>query len=525
MRSILWVGAIVALGAEVALGGSVLAPLERAARKLQRSSQASSTGCPYIPPAVALPNPSQPPAPIASALQAVEAQLQATLDPVAVPGVAWAVAYRGDVLASGGLGVANKTSGAVPDAGTTPFRIASVSKLFPALSLFLLAQNGTIRSLDDPVRLTLPAFHPPNLWDAGEVSWIQLAQQRSGLQREAPFGANTTAQVVAQLNADGYLVVPPGSRPSYSNLGFSLLGNVLAESVAPSAGGFAGLASTLITGPLGLKNTGFNYSAEVLASLAVGYDATGAVVPFYDLGWSGPAGNAYATALDLTALASLLLQAAQDAPPTPNALRLSPVWARKLLDVDFWNSDGQTLMGAPWETQVVLPYAVRNKGGNLNGYTALFSLVPELQLSLVALWNGGVDEFNVSQALWTPLLAGFSQALTALQPLTPAPTGPAPLDYVGQFLDADAQSLAQVVFNATGQNELIFAVQGFVSVYMSFVQTDLFQVFVPASAFSCLNGELEALDSQFIIFTRNAKGAVDTVAVPGFVPGLTWVKQ
>ena len=48
-------------------------------------------------------------------------------------------------------------------------------------------------------------------------------------------------------------------------------------------------------------------------------------------------------------------------------------------------------------------YTVRNKGGNIGGYTALFSFVPELDLTVNILWNtAGPSEFDASDDLYPP---------------------------------------------------------------------------------------------------------------------------
>ena len=46
----------------------------------------------------------------------------------------------------------------------------------------------------------------------------------------------------------------------------------------------------------------------------------------------------------------------------------------------FLNPDGLTQFGMPWEMRLMHNYLVRRKGGNIRGYTTLFSFVPELQL-------------------------------------------------------------------------------------------------------------------------------------------------
>ena len=48
--------------------------------------------------------------------------------------------------------------------------------------------------------------------------------------------------------------------------------------------------------------------------------------------------------------------------------------------VVFWNPDGLTQFGTPFEIRTANNYSIRTKGGNVGGYTAGFSYVPELQL-------------------------------------------------------------------------------------------------------------------------------------------------
>ena len=47
----------------------------------------------------------------------------------------------------------------------------------------------------------------------------------------------------------------------------------------------------------------------------------------------------------------------------------------------FTNSDGLTGFGTPWEIRFHANYTILRKGGNIPGFSALFSFVPELQLS------------------------------------------------------------------------------------------------------------------------------------------------
>lgn len=48
----------------------------------------------------------------------------------------------------------------------------------------------------------------------------------------------------------------------------------------------------------------------------------------------------------------------------------------------FVNADGKTGFGTPWEIMFNDNYTIRTKGGNVPGYSALFSYIPELKLSM-----------------------------------------------------------------------------------------------------------------------------------------------
>lgn len=47
---------------------------------------------------------------------------------------------------------------------------------------------------------------------------------------------------------------------------------------------------------------------------------------------------------------------------------------------DYVNPDRETGFGTPWEIFYRGNYTIRTKGGNINGYSAIFSFIPELHL-------------------------------------------------------------------------------------------------------------------------------------------------
>jgi D-alanyl-D-alanine-carboxypeptidase/D-alanyl-D-alanine-endopeptidase len=146
------------------------------------------------------------------------------------------------------------------------FEIGSVTKVFTALLLAVLARAGTVR-LEDPVTRYLPrGILAPRL---ERVTLEQLACHRSGLPRlppglwrrrfsrrlmRDPYADLDAARLYAAL-ADVRLRGDPGKAPvRYSNLGVGLLGNVLG--LATGDGYQDALMREVVT-PMGLASTSF----------------------------------------------------------------------------------------------------------------------------------------------------------------------------------------------------------------------------------------------------------------------------
>ncbi|HMD73688.1 MAG TPA: serine hydrolase domain-containing protein [Steroidobacteraceae bacterium] len=101
-----------------------------------------------------------------------------------LPGVAVGVVSDQQLIWSKGFGFAN-VEARVPMTSTTKFRMASNSKLFTAIAIMQLREEGKL-GLDDPVVKYLPWFKAePAGDDDGPITIEQLLSHSSGLQREA----------------------------------------------------------------------------------------------------------------------------------------------------------------------------------------------------------------------------------------------------------------------------------------------------------------------------------------------------
>jgi CubicO group peptidase (beta-lactamase class C family) len=183
-----------------------------------------------------------------------------------LPGVAVAVAHGGDVVWARGFGYADIDSRR-PVRPDTVFRIASISKLFAALGIMVLTEEGRV-SLDDPVVGHVPEF--PD--DA--ITIRDLLCHGSGLERETPgdrgwrtgeflFGDDFLAALrSAGVYFDRLEVF------KYSNLGYNVLGEVISN---VTDGSYSEFVEERVIAALGLSSTTYDHTRLPPGRLATGY--------------------------------------------------------------------------------------------------------------------------------------------------------------------------------------------------------------------------------------------------------------
>jgi CubicO group peptidase (beta-lactamase class C family) len=187
-------------------------------------------------------------------VEAVDAVFEEWNDP-GRPGAAVAVTRNGRVIYSQGYGSA-QLEYRIPVTPTTVFHVASVSKQFTTFAVALLAREGRL-SWDDDVRAHLPEL--PQLGRA--VTLRHLANHTSGVrdQWELLVQAGwrmddviTRDQILRMMGRQRELNFEPGSEYLYSNMGYSLLAEVVARVSGQEFGAFLEERVFL---PLGMHRT------------------------------------------------------------------------------------------------------------------------------------------------------------------------------------------------------------------------------------------------------------------------------
>lgn len=134
----------------------------------------------------------------------------------------------------------------------TIFDVASISKLFTAVAVLQLAEEGLL-GLEDAVADHLPAFGANGKQD---VTVEQLLVHTSGLPAWAPLHSaypDRESRIAAVMESE--LASAPGAEYVYSDLGLIVLGE-LVEALAGAP--LDEVVAARITEPLGMDDTGYN---------------------------------------------------------------------------------------------------------------------------------------------------------------------------------------------------------------------------------------------------------------------------
>jgi len=160
---------------------------------------------------------------------AIDAVFEEWTDP-AGPGAAVAVVRNGNLVYSQGYGSA-QLEYRIPVTPSTIFHVASVSKQFTTFAVALLAREGKL-NWDDEIH-----SHLPELPDLGHpVTLRQLASHTSGIRDQWQLLVQagwrmddviTRDQILHMMSRQRELNFEPGSEHLYSNMGFSLLAEVV----------------------------------------------------------------------------------------------------------------------------------------------------------------------------------------------------------------------------------------------------------------------------------------------------------
>jgi CubicO group peptidase (beta-lactamase class C family) len=184
------------------------------------------------------------------------------------------IAHNGRPVFAQAYGLADREH-KLPNTIKTRFHIGSMNKMFTAVAIVQLAEQGKL-GFDDPVGKYLKDY--PNQDIATKVTIRHLLTHRGGTgdifgpEFEAHRLELRTLQDYVQLYGNRGPASEPGSQFEYSNYGFILLG-VIVEKVSGQS--YYDYVRDHVYLPAGMTSTGSEPEDQSVSNLSIGYTANG----------------------------------------------------------------------------------------------------------------------------------------------------------------------------------------------------------------------------------------------------------
>lgn len=343
------------------------------------------------------------------AIRIFQSWMQSQISYQGWPGVSVGIVHDQELVWAKGFGYSDvqKHTAATPD---TIYRIGSITKLFTACAILQLRDRGLLQ-LDDPVTKYLPWFHPKERKkDAAPITIRHLLTHTSGLPKDLPFPYWTDSKFpsreqMREVLKDEEIVFPPETKLKYSNLGFSLLGEVIASVSGQS---YEEYIQKQILKPLGMEHTSVFIPEDQRKILATGYgrrmpEGAREIRPFENLQSIAPAGNISSCVRDLARFVS-----AQFLETQTGAQILKPSTWRAMYRPQELRQD--------WRSGFGLGFSIRNAGpeifvgheGWVSGYRTRVRMNPKNKFAVIVLGNADdVDTFMIADqafGLFEPIL-------------------------------------------------------------------------------------------------------------------------
>jgi len=326
------------------------------------------------------------------AIRLIDTWLEAQRDYDHLPGISVAIVTDQEILWSKGYGMADLEK-EVSSSSSTIYSICSISKLFTSVAIMQLRDAGKLR-LEDLVADHLPWFNLQQQYpDTGPITIRSLLTHSSGLPRESDypywsgpdFPFPSQKQVKAKLGTQETLY-PPSTYFQYSNLGLSLLGEIVAE---VSGMPYQQYIEENILNPLRLADTRTKLPEPLWRKkLATGYtalkrDGTRSMLPLFQAKGIAAAAGFSSTVEDLARFASWqfrLLEKGGEEILKASTLRemhrvhwVNPDWkTTRGLGFSVWEVDGRTMVG---------------HGGSCPGYRSPLSIDPSKKQAFIVMIN------------------------------------------------------------------------------------------------------------------------------------------
>lgn len=328
-----------------------------------------------------------------------------------VAGVSIAVVQGGKIILARGYGLSNKNRG-TPVKLETRFQVGSLSKTLTAWGVMKLVERGLIE-LDAPIDRYLKRWHlPKSDFDNNKVTVRRLLSHTSGLSvypASASINLYIPGEKMPSLEESlsrswgryGTLrvVAEPNTHFEYNNGNYIVL-QLMIEDVTGKP--FADYMQETLFKPLGMSNTGYEWTSELQSVVATPYGPNGEAWAHYQ-GVGQGSGGAYTTASDLARFAAAAMPEAKGSAVGRGVLKGETV--RQML-VPSDNTNGSYGFGYkmfPVSKEVQL---ISHDGAN-EGWRAMFLMHPQKGEGIVILTNS-----DIGGKIIGPIVCAWSERTT-----------------------------------------------------------------------------------------------------------------
>ncbi len=294
----------------------------------------------------------------------------------------------------------------IPADADTVYRIGSITKMFTALMLEQLAEDGKV-SLSDPVKKYFPEIElvQGRFPDAPPITLVQLATHTSGLGREPDNKETYVTGAVADWEKTLIAALPhlhyeyePGTRFSYSNIGYAVLGAALSRAAGES---YVEYVPKHIFEPLGMTHSAFERNDQMLPHLSKGYqltdqgDKVDSVTPQREhetgRGYKVPNGAIYTTLGDLARFASFMM--GQGPESVLKSTSLDRFQKQSAVQADMGLTSGY---GIGFEVHRLDKSVAFGHGGSVAGYTSILLMNRAKGIGVIVFSSGAADPVGLA---------------------------------------------------------------------------------------------------------------------------------
>lgn len=329
-------------------------------------------------------------------LSEIEEKIEAKRKELGIPGLSLVIVKDDRIIYMKGLGYKDFEK-RIPVTPDTQFAIGSATKAFTALSVLMSQDEGKL-SLDDSPKKYLPYFKINDPEIDSKITIRDLLSHSSGLNR------TDLAMVTGKLNREELIKVAGEAKPTaklrekfqYQNLMFTAAGEIVAK---VQKNQWEKFIPERIFAPLGMTNSVMSVKEMQQAKdYSFGYDYNFDTketrnLPTRDLAEIAPAGAINSSARDMAQWLRFVMNGGNVNGKRLISEKSFEEWTKPQMKIAGTSSYGLGWFLRDWKGLKMVEH-----GGNIDGFNAQVTMIPEKKLGFVMLTNVSGSPLPASSA-------------------------------------------------------------------------------------------------------------------------------